>query len=350
MKKILVVGQGIAGTALATELLRRGAWVEIADLPADLPAEVSTKAGASSFVETSAGKASASSVAAGIINPVTGKRFAQSWRVDEFLPAARNFYQKLELEIGQTIWHELPILKLLATIKEENDWSSRCALPELEKYIAPRRDAGDWSRLVREGFFFGEIRQSARVNFQVLTKTMRQRWQQQGIFSNEKIDAAAAERLLPEFDHLIFCEGWRAAENPFFKNLDWQLAKGEALILKIEDPRAAAVSQILKKKIMLVPLGEGRFWAGANYEWNFSDSEPTAAGKDFLLDELSQTLAVPFRIEQHLAGIRPTMQSRRPVARLLADFPKIGIFNGLGTKGALLAPFFARQFADEVVI
>ncbi len=335
MKKILVIGGGIAGTVLAAELLRRGAAVELADIP--LP-----------------GRASA--IAAGVVNPVTGKRFVKSWRVDEFLPVAKKFYEKTGAGLGIKIWHNLPILKLLNSIKEENDWAARCALPDFEKYIAPRHDAGNWSALLRDGFYFGEIREAGRADFPLFINTFREKCRAAGTFREEKITPVMAEKLLPEFDHVIFCEGFWGKENPFFPNDDWQLAKGEALHINIVSPRAAEISEILKKKIMLVPLGHtghsparAVFWAGANYEWDFKNAEPTAAGRDFILEELQEMLAVPFEIIGHFAAVRPTLVSRRPVVGLLPGEPKIGIFNGLGTKGALLAPFFAGQLADEIL-
>ena len=95
--KILIVGQGIAGTLLAWSLRRRGAKVHIADVA--LPGH-------------------SSRAAAGIINPVTGKRFVKSWRFDEFFPVAKNIYQQLEQELGITFWEERPTLRLLGTPEE----------------------------------------------------------------------------------------------------------------------------------------------------------------------------------------------------------------------------------------
>jgi len=61
----IIVGQGLAGSLLAYELMQEGKLVCIVD-------------------EHHLGAASA--VAAGIINPITGRRFAKSWRIDELLP------------------------------------------------------------------------------------------------------------------------------------------------------------------------------------------------------------------------------------------------------------------------
>ena len=77
MKKYnyIIVGQGLAGTLLAYFLLQAGQRVLIID-------------------ENTEGGASA--IAAGVINPVTGRRIVKSWRIDEFLPFAKNTYQSIE--------------------------------------------------------------------------------------------------------------------------------------------------------------------------------------------------------------------------------------------------------------
>ncbi|MDQ3291058.1 MAG: FAD-binding oxidoreductase, partial [Bacteroidota bacterium] len=51
---------------------------------------------------------SASRVAAGLINPLAGKRFAKSWLAEKLVPYAIAFYQKLEQELGIQVWHSLP--------------------------------------------------------------------------------------------------------------------------------------------------------------------------------------------------------------------------------------------------
>lgn len=67
---VLIIGQGIAGSCLAWELKRRGADFTIADRP---------------IAET------ASRVAAGLVNPLTGRAFRPGWRQEECLSAAEAF-------------------------------------------------------------------------------------------------------------------------------------------------------------------------------------------------------------------------------------------------------------------
>jgi glycine/D-amino acid oxidase-like deaminating enzyme len=40
---------------------------------------------------------------------------------------------------------------------------------------------------------------------------------------------------------------------------------------------------------------------------------------------------------------------RRPFAGLHPIHASVGLFNGMGTKGCSLAPYFAKQFADFLI-
>ena len=81
MKKVkyLIVGQGIAGTVLAHTL---------EDEHLDFHIIHQRQSGESS------------SVAAGIINPITGKYFIKSWQVDTLIPYAEKKYFKWEKRLN----------------------------------------------------------------------------------------------------------------------------------------------------------------------------------------------------------------------------------------------------------
>ena len=44
--------------------------------------------------------------------------------------------------------------------------------------------------------------------------------------------------------------------------------------------------------------------------------------------------------------IRPTVADKRPLLGLHPTLPQLAIFNGLGTKGASLGPYFAEQMTN----
>lgn len=325
--KILLIGQGIAGTILAWTLQKRGLQVYIAE--GNLPG-------------------SSSLVAAGIINPVTGKRFVQSWRFDDFFPVAKSAYLDIEQELNIKIWSEQPVVRLLATPEEANDWSARCALPDYAAHLSESADAGDWAGLVKPGFRFGIIRRAARVDFAAIIAAFRRRAIAEGIFFDKIFDREVAGKTVDAYDAVVFCEGYRGQENPFFPNLPWQIAKGEALLVRIQSHRALPIGQMLKKTMTLVPVSEYLFWAGGTYQWYFDNLLPSQSEKTVILDHLSAMLAAPFEIAGHVAGVRPTVKDRRPFIGQSPVNPKVFIFNGLGTKGALLAPYWAEHLAAHL--
>ena len=106
--RFLIVGQGVAGTTLGFRLLRAGHTVHFTDAP---------------------GQTAASTVAAGIVNPITGRRFVKSWRIDELLPATRALYTELETFLGGRYYYELPLIRTLYNRGDVNDWQARSPTP-----------------------------------------------------------------------------------------------------------------------------------------------------------------------------------------------------------------------------
>lgn len=326
--KCLIAGQGIAGTVLAWILLRKGVEVQVFD-PGFHP--------------------QASAEAAGIINPVTGKRYVKTWRFDALFPFAFRTYQAMELDLGCKIWNEQPILRLLAGPQEINDWSARIGYPGYENLLGERADKGDWAPLLRPGFHAGEIRQAVRVDFSALLNAARDKWRAENRFSPHQISPELATERAKSVDYIIYCEGYRGYQNPFFPGLAWQLSKGEGMIIRIDDPRAASIAEMVKRDIILVPLGAGTFWIGASYNWTFEDDGASAPEQQLLEQRLAGILNVPYTVVRRFGAIRPTVKDRRPFLGRSPVHPQMFIFNGLGTKGALLAPYWANHLAEHLL-
>ncbi|MBK8922950.1 MAG: FAD-binding oxidoreductase [Saprospirales bacterium] len=324
----LLVGQGIAGSMLAWTLRRRGAAVHLAD---------------AGFPHRS------SDIAAGIINPVTGKRFVKSWRFDAFYPAALAAYHAMKAEWGVRIWHEQPILRFLENAQEHNDWSLRMADPAYADLLDERSDAGAWSELLAPAIGLGHIRKAGRADLPLILRHVKETAVSEGRFFAETLPYEQAEARLGQYDGIIWCEGYRGAQNPFFPGLPWQLAKGEALLIGIDHPKADAAAEMIKKNVIAVPLGERLFWVGGSYNWTFEDNGPTAAEQEFLETRLATMLHAPYRVVRRMGGVRPTVKDRRPFLGASPVRPGMYIFNGLGTKGALLAPYWAAHLAAHLL-
>lgn len=327
-KTYLIVGQGIAGTLLTYFLLQNGQNVIVID----------------NFHQNAASKA-----AAGIINPITGRHYIKSWKIDELLPFAQQTYQELENLLQIQFYNKRNVIRTFANPKEENDWLTHSIEPGYQKYIADRADIGNYKDKTNPAFGYGEVLQGAQVHLPVLISQFRnflisKKYLIEEVFDFEQLILAKQGIRYKNItaDKLIFCEGIKAKENPYFNYLPFHGDKGEALIVRIPN---AHFEKILKQQIFIVPLGnDNLYWVGATNHARFNDESPSKEGKNYLLKHLQNLLQIPFEIIDHVSAVRPTVRDRRPFLGLHPQFPQLGIFNGLGTKGASLAPFFSHHF------
>jgi glycine/D-amino acid oxidase-like deaminating enzyme len=152
-------------------------------------------------------------------------------------------------------------------------------------------------------------------------------------------------------EYIIFADGAAAFDNPWFGLLPFSLNKGEALVVRIPQ---LLPDYIYKKGLTLVPLmnergaHEALYWVGSSYQNQFADALPSAAFRESTVAQLRQWLRMDFTVEDHKAGVRPATVERRPFVGLHPQHLRVGILNGMGTKGCSLAPYFAWQLVQHL--
>ncbi len=327
----IIVGGGISGTFLSYYLLKKGQKIMVID-----EAKPNT----------------ASAVASGIINPVTGRRLVTTWMIDELLPFAVNAYSELENEVKTKLIKQSNVLFYFATrqIKEAFESRSKEA-PELLKLLTTTEAQEPFFRF---NYGIGEINPCYVVDVQTLLFTWREQLKKVSCLSEEKFEFTNCiiekEKVIYkeyEAKKIIFCDGVDGAQNPYFTMLPFAFNKGEALIAKISDLPS---THIYKQGISIVPWKEkGLFWIGSNYLWNYTDVQPTEAFRKQTEEQLKYWLRLPFSVVDHIAAERPANVERRPFVGLHPLHASVGILNGMGTKGCSLAPYFAHQLAQHLL-
>ena len=225
--------------------------------------------------------------------------------------------------------------------------------PEEKKYLRIPADADHWKEYFNYDFSIGEIDPCWLVDINTLLIQWRAQLKQKGLLLEE---AFYWEDCTVSIDHItyknitaqkiIFCEGIAGFENPYFQMLPYARNKGQALIVKIAGlPR----THIYKQGINIVPWQEDLFWIGSSYEWEFADSSPSTDFRKKVEAQLHHWLKLPFEVIDHLASERPANMERRPFVGLHPVTTSVGVFNGMGTKGCSLAPYFSEEFASHLV-
>jgi hypothetical protein len=70
---------------------------------------------------------SASSVASGVINPVTGRRIVQTWMIDQLLPNAIAAYKELGKHLNEILIREAPVVLLHPSLQMKESFEYRLA-------------------------------------------------------------------------------------------------------------------------------------------------------------------------------------------------------------------------------
>lgn len=324
----LIVGQGLCGSFLSHYLIKEGKQVVVID----------------------AGLANtASKIASGIINPVTGRRIVKTWMIDEILPFAYNAYNAIAKENEIELIKSCSIIDIHTTPQMKEAFEKR--LHENADYLKAGNEKEN-STFFKYYFGTGEISPCFLVDINYFLEITRKTLLQKNVLINEVFNLSECEINNDKIyyknitaEKIIFCDGVQALNNRFFRKLPFALNKGEVLIAAIPDlPR----NNIFKYGITLVPWKDNLFWIGSSYEWNFEDNKPTSQFREKTIHILKNILHIPFEITEHLAAVRPANIERRPFAGLHTVYTNVGILNGMGTKGVSLAPFFAHQFAQHL--
>ncbi|MDB5251345.1 MAG: FAD-binding oxidoreductase [Flaviaesturariibacter sp.] len=328
---VLIVGQGICGTMLSWFLQKEGVSIAVVDDNAP---------GASS------------KVAAGIMNPVTGRRYVTTWRIEDVMPFARRTYESMGEALDARLLQQKSVIDFFPSPQMRNAFVER--VKEDDTYLHPYPDHNGFNPYFHYEFGCGEIRPAYMIHFATLLPLFRTRLSDKGQLVADTFSLADLELGLDHIRYgditagrLVFCDGAAGINNPWFSLLPFAANKGEALIIHCEDLPGG---HIFKRGLTLAPLPEpGTYWVGSSYEWEFANDQPSEAFYNRTTAHLQAWLKKPFRVVDHMAAIRPATLERRPFVGFHPQFPRIGILNGMGTKGASLAPFFAHQLASHIV-
>lgn len=327
----IIVGQGLAGSLLAYRLLKAGKNVLVIDKD-----EANTS----------------SKVAAGIYNPITGKRLLKSWMADELFNGLEDFYQSLEKELDQSFLHATGIYRPFLNIEEQNDWMSKSADPALKPIVKKVDTQSTDPKYLKDDFGGINVLKSGFVEVEKLVAAFKVFFERHHVYLKASLNPKDIQFdqhgvIWSDYraEKLIFCGGVSEMNNPFWSWLPFNPVKGEILLGKL----SFVAKQVLNRGVFILPACDGIAKIGSTYQWKDLNNEITLQAKEELLAKTDALIKVKPEIVGQVAGVRPAIVDRRPILGLHPEYKHIAIFNGLGTKGVSLAPYFSKMMADFLI-
>lgn len=327
----IIVGQGLAGTALAWELLRRDAHILVVDREAG---------------------DGASRVAAGLVTPVTGRALSSppDFLRDRAVAAAH--YRTVEQQTRSKIWHERGALRLFKTSADVARWSKReSALGALLATAQRPPDAG-FAPMAHAAL----MPDAARLDVAHYLDVSRTAFVERGCYERGNVDTqalridddgVAVAGVARRARFVVLCGGSKDANSAWLPARALSPAKGEIITAQVDDFHETRTTHC-GGHWLLPTQRPGTYQFGATYDHDDATANTTPAARELLGRHLGQIVQRRFEIVGQQAGLRPVGARRRPIVGAHPVHRRVVVFNGLGSRGVLWAPGIARDLASRL--
>lgn len=327
----IVTGTGLAGSSIAYELVKRGFKV----------------------LRVTSSVRPASMAAYGMLNPVHIRNAQLSWKAQELYPIAISFYRDLQRDIQQDFFRETEIFHILGSEEEAIHWRQQAETGMLADFcngeVVYLSDAS-----LHAPFGCIKITGALYVDVPCLLHQLQQ-WLT--LHNSPLLICEAKDQVWSyhekgvrlhdvEARYVIQCEGASASSHSLWKNIPFRPCKGEVLTLQIHE---FVPQQIVHKKIFLIPQPDGTCKAGATYEWNDLSDVTTKHATQEILRQIAHITSSSCIVKEQVAGIRPAVADRRPIAGVHPLYPSVAILNGYGSRGLILNPYCCKILANHLL-
>lgn len=313
------------------QLIKRGKRIMVFDMP---------------------GNNRASAVAAGLFNPITGKRIVKTWKADEIFDYLHIYYRELEEDLNLKFLHSAPLYTPFLSIEEQNEWMGKSADASFEKYIIDVKHTSTYGEEVKDNLGGILLSQCGYIKTNIMLEGVRNLLIQKESYMEEAWEEANIILSTDGVNYknissqkVIYCTGIEMLNSRFFDTLPLKALKGEVITIKT----SVKLNRIYNRGVYIVESGDIEYKVGATYDLKNLKAGITIEGRDELEQRSKDLLNVPFEITHQDWGIRPSTIDRRPIIGEHPTLKNILVFNGLGTKGVSLAPYFSRQLADYLM-
>ncbi|NUM30957.1 MAG: FAD-binding oxidoreductase [Bacteroidetes bacterium] len=328
MFDFFVIGAGLSGSTLAWRLINGGYKIKVFDKP---------KLNISS------------NIAGGIINPLTGKRTALTWKAHDIFDELHKFYPETENKTGISFFKLMPTYKLFESRFEQNEWLNKSAEKNYNCFFENIPEYLDQSKINNP---FGSllIKETAKLDVKKYLNTLHNFLLNQNsiefcMVENLKIGNNSVTFNGEKAKAVIYCDGTFATQNHYFSYLPHKPVHGEVLEVEIEN---FYNDRMINKGIFIIPQYKNKYIVGSTYNWNIKETVTTQNGRDELEKKLFNLIKLPFKIVNHFAGIRPSTNDRRPFLGKHPGYENVFIFGGMGSKGVSLVPYLSKVFINYI--
>lgn len=327
----IIVGQGLAGSAVAWTLKRAGMDVVVID-----PGDSNT----------------ASKISAGLVTPYSGKRQAQDNDFDRRRQQAKAFYEDVGKQLGTTLWLDESSVRWFEDQRERDDYrakSERNEVNDTEQVVDERGETVGYRMQSAARVMVSRFLEGTREVLRQKRRLIKRRLKNEEVRVNEQGIEIKELKLVAK--RIIFCQGFAGRENPWFPNIPDGPVRGEILEIAVPAAESEAVQHRkhwLAKSYSAAEAGEHRYLVGATYDRDDLHDGVTFEGRMELTEGARQLTSQPYEIVNHQSAVRAAMRDRKHRVLRSTVNPNVYLVNGMGSRGSLLAPVAASELLTMI--
>lgn len=313
-KKFVIVGHGLAGSVLAHTLIKHKQQVVV--IEADMPH-------------------SATQVSAGLINPFIGPKLNIP---EDFVPCIReckSFFAKMEARSSMKFLESIQLYRVFQTQEQKNKWNKLN-----EMFRIKLLSQSECLKLGINSKFGAGINSAWKLNSQNFISYSKKYLRDKKRFSAELFDA----RKWKDYQ-VVFCEGFRATQNPWFKDLPFSPAQGEVTKVRSTYPIDAT-----NGTWHLSERHNGHAIIGSTWKHEDIESGPNPSVRDKILSRL--TFLPDLKMAEtldHQSGVRSGTRDRHPILGTHPEIKNYHIFNGFGSRGCTTIALSAKEMTALLI-
>ncbi len=287
-------------------------------------------------------------VAAGMFNPFASKSLIKTWLASDVFAYLHQFYPKAEEALKAKFFFQQLIYRPFMTIHEQNSWIAQTADEDVQAFVEATHTKPAYAHQVYDPLGGIVVKKGGYLLTGSFLDAVRQWLIASHSFCAEHFDVMHLTDNEADVNYrgiragkVIFCTGV-----PLHDPMRWLPViklKGETLTVGLQDPPELIYNRGVYAVATQTP---GAFKVGSTYQLKNIVNGISLGGQQELEMKFRQLFRSGYTILGQDWGLRPTTVDRKPVLGFWPGKENRIIFNGLGTKGVSLAPYFALVLAD----
>ena len=316
MSRFLIVGHGLAGAVLAHTLIEKKQDVSVMD--------------------TNLGH-SASSVSVGLVNPLIGPKLNLPKKMVDCLQVNQKFFAHYEKTWDQNFYTKIRFNRIFTSEKQKAIWQKKSNQPQYQSFIGEVLKVSYYQKMeVNAEFAGGLTLQTYQLQVGDFLQASKEKLEELNAW---EINKFKEDSLTSKFK-IIFCEGFRVLENPWFNYLPFEPARGE--VLKVTGDRHEAMSN----GSWYLPQQNGDAFMGSTWDHKNLTIGPTNKGKEEIIKNCKFLKLKNNQISCHLSGVRSGTKDRNPILGVHPKHKNLFLFNGFGSRGTTNIPYYAEKMSE----